>query len=222
MRRRQRCLAQCSARRACDRIDPATRLLEVAAARARERSLAATFLEGVASAIPLPDETADVIVSVFGVIFAPDAPAAAEEIARVAAPTNRVVLSAWRPRGPIAVIARLRNDAVSRAKGGATGGPPPFAWHEEAALQELFGPHGFTVSIEDAALPIVASSAEGFLDRQFRAHPGWLEAGRVLDGPAVETLRRETLDVLVDANEDPGGFRITSDYAVVTMRRAPG
>jgi SAM-dependent methyltransferase len=201
-------------------IDPATRLLEAAATRAAQRSLDATFLEGVAGAIPLPDAAADVIVSVFGVIFAPDAPAAAEEIARVAAPTSRVVLSAWRPRGAIAVIARLRNEAVSRAKGVAADGPPPFAWHEESALRELFEPHGFTVSITDAALPIVASSAEGFLDRQFRAHPGWLEAGRVLDGPAVATLRRETLDALADANEDPAGFRITSDYAVVTMRRA--
>jgi len=203
-------------------IDPATRLLEVAARRVAERSLEATFLEGVADAMPLPDATADAIVSVFGVVFAPDAPAAAQEIARVAAPTSRVVLSAWRPRGAIALIARLRTEALNRAKGattGATTGLPPFAWHDASALQELFEPYGFAVSIADAALPIAASSADAFMDGQFRDHPGWLEAGRVLDGRAVETLRREALEVLIDANEDPSGFRIMSDYAVATLRR---
>jgi SAM-dependent methyltransferase len=200
-------------------IDPSTRLLEVAATRATERSLEATFLEGVAAAMPLPSASADAIVSVFGVIFAPDAPSAAAEIARVATSTCRVVLSAWRPGGAIAVVARLRNDAIARAKGTTNGGPPPFAWHDESALRELFAPFGFAVSITDAALPIEASSAEAFVDRQFRAHPVWIEAGRVLDEPAVATLRRETLDVLDDANEDPNGFRITSGYAVATMQR---
>jgi ubiquinone/menaquinone biosynthesis C-methylase UbiE len=52
-------------------IDPARRLLEVAAVRATERSLDATFLEGVADAMPVEDAAADAIVSVFGVIFAP-------------------------------------------------------------------------------------------------------------------------------------------------------
>jgi SAM-dependent methyltransferase len=200
-------------------IDPAKRLLEAAKTRAAERSLEATFLEGVAGAMPLPDAFADAIVSVFGVIFAPDAPAAAQEMARVAASTSRVVLSAWRPGGSIAIIARLRNEAVGQAKGEAAEGPPPFAWHDESALQGLFEPHGFAVSIADASLPIEASSAEAFLDRQFRAHPGWLEAGRVLDETGVSKLRRETLDALSDANEDPNGFRVTSDYSVATMKR---
>src|SRR5207237_2974104 len=83
-------------------IDPATRLLAVAARRAEERSLDATFLEGAADAMPLPDANADAIVSVFGLIFAPDAGAAAAELARVVAPDGRVVFSAWRPHGALA------------------------------------------------------------------------------------------------------------------------
>jgi SAM-dependent methyltransferase len=201
-------------------VDPAKRLLEVAAARAAERSLEATFLEGAADAMPLDSGVADAIVSVFGVIFAPDPEAAAKEIARVAAPTGRVVLSAWRPQGPIAIIARLRGEALSRARGAATAGPLPFAWHDEAALQALFGRHGFTVSVMDAALPIVGSSPAAFIDDQFRDHPVWLQAARVLDATAAETLRAEAVGVLAGANEDPGGFRVTSDYVVATLQRA--
>src|SRR5690348_9880748 len=89
-------------------IDPAPSLLEAARARATERSVDATFLEGAADDMPLPDASADVIVSVFGVIFAPDANSAAREIERVAAPRGRIVLSAWQPYGALSEVSRLR------------------------------------------------------------------------------------------------------------------
>jgi SAM-dependent methyltransferase len=200
-------------------IDPATRLLEVAAVRATERSLDATFLEGVAEAMPLADAAADAIVSVFGVIFAPDVHAAAAEIARVARPTSRVVLSAWRPQGAIADVARLRSQAVGRMKGALTSGQAPFAWHDPSALRELFEPYSFAVSVSDAPLPFVASSAAAYAATEFRDHPGWVEAARLLDTTTLETLQAEALRVFAAANEDPSGFRVTSEYVIATMKR---
>ena len=58
-------------------LDPSPRLLAVAATEATSRQLPVTFLRGEAAAIPLPDAAADAPVSVFGVVFAPDAPAIA-------------------------------------------------------------------------------------------------------------------------------------------------
>ena len=66
-------------------VDPAPRLLEIAAANARAEGLSIDFAEGEAAAIPLADGFAKVLVSVFGVIFAPDAEAAATEMGRVSA-----------------------------------------------------------------------------------------------------------------------------------------
>jgi ubiquinone/menaquinone biosynthesis C-methylase UbiE len=80
-------------------VDPAGRLLEVAREQATERGLDARFVQGEAAALPLEDASAEVLLSVFGVIFAPDAAAAAAEMARVAAPGGRIVLSAWIPGG---------------------------------------------------------------------------------------------------------------------------
>ena len=54
----------------CDRRDPAARLLEVTRKRAAEQGLDATFALGEAAALPLQDGDADVVLSVFGVIFA--------------------------------------------------------------------------------------------------------------------------------------------------------
>src|SRR5436305_15136046 len=54
-------------------VDPATRLLEVARERAAARGLDADFATGDAAHLPVGDGEADVVLSVFGVIFAPDA-----------------------------------------------------------------------------------------------------------------------------------------------------
>ncbi len=59
------------------------------------------------------------ILSVFGVIFAPDPEAAAAELARAAAPDGRIVLAAWIPGGAISQVTRIWREAVMRALAGA-------------------------------------------------------------------------------------------------------
>lgn len=50
---------------------------------------------GDCQALDLPDESFDVVMSVMGVIFAPDHQAAARELARVCRPGGRVAITAW-------------------------------------------------------------------------------------------------------------------------------
>jgi SAM-dependent methyltransferase len=54
-----------------------------------------TFLEGNALELPVADESFDVAISNFGVIFAPDPERAAREMARALRPGGRAALSAW-------------------------------------------------------------------------------------------------------------------------------
>jgi hypothetical protein len=75
---------------------------------------------------------------VFGVIFAPDAVAAAAELARVVAPDGRVVLSAWLPGGAVGEVVRMSRQTAMAALG-APPGPPPFAWHDHETLSGLSG-----------------------------------------------------------------------------------
>jgi ubiquinone/menaquinone biosynthesis C-methylase UbiE len=67
-------------------VDPAARLLDVARARAIDHGLDITFSLGEAAALPIQSGSVDVLLSVFGVIFAPDPVTAAAEMARVTAP----------------------------------------------------------------------------------------------------------------------------------------
>jgi SAM-dependent methyltransferase len=202
-------------------VDPAERLLEVARERARAGELQATFIRGEAGAIPMADACADVVVSNFGVIFAPDPPAAAAEIARVSAPQGRVVISAWIPGGAISVLVRLRAEAIASASGSA-GAPPPFAWHDRDALLELFAAYGFSISIHEELLAFRAASPQAFIEGELRDHPMWIAARALLEPRGeLEALRDRALAALEAANEDLDGFCVTSRYVVVEARRRP-
>jgi SAM-dependent methyltransferase len=200
-------------------VDPAGRLLEVARGRVREQGLDATFVLGEAGALPLGDDEADLVLSVFGVIFASDPEAAAADMARVAGPAGRISLTAWIPEGPISELARAARQAVMDALD-APAGPQPFAWHDPDALAALLGPHGFEVEIAEEELAFTSRSSRDYLEVESGEHPLWV-AGRAVLEPLgrVDALREQALEILERGNEDPKAFRVTSRYIVATARR---
>jgi SAM-dependent methyltransferase len=199
-------------------VDPAARLLEVAARRAAARGLDARFVRGEAAALPIADGAADLVLSVFGVIFASDPRAAVTEMVRVTASEGRIVLSAWNPSGAVHKAVAAAGDAVRTALGAPTG-PPPFPWHDRTALAELFAPHGFGVSVAEQRLAFTASSARAYVDQQ-AGHP-LAVAGQAVLGPRGESepLRERMVAIYEAANEDPDAFRVTSRYIVASARR---
>jgi len=200
-------------------VDPAPRLLEAARARAAREGKKVTFLPGDAASLPVGDSSADVIVSVFALIFAPDPAAAAAEMSRVLAPGGRIVLSAWIPAGAMFEMTSTAADAVRQAVG-APPEPEPFAWEQHDALLNLLASHGFSVQVTHHALAFTASSAQEFLDDQAQNHPMAIAGLSVLEqlGQA-EALRARLLAILEKGNEDTQKFRATSCYAVATARR---
>lgn len=201
-------------------VDPAPRLLDVGRARAVEADLRIEFLTGDAGAIPVADGATDLVLSVLGVIYAPDAEAAAAEIARVTAPAGRVVFSAWIPEGALAQAGRARAVAIARAAG--HGDPsPPFPWHDPDAVGELFGAHGFAVASHEHHLAFTAESPEAFAATEFERQPIWVAGRRALDAAQARTaVEQRVIEILRAANESPGGFRVTSRYRVFTAARS--
>jgi SAM-dependent methyltransferase len=200
-------------------VDPSARLLEVAAADAAPRGLDAEFAPGDAAALPLGDGEADLVISVFGAIFAPDPAAAAAEIARVTAPGGRIVMGAWIPGGAVSAAVRMSREAVAAA----LGAPPPaspFAWHERDELAGLFGPHGFDVATEEHRISFGAPSAREFVEAEAANHP-LAVASRAVLGDGAEALNGQLVAMYEQANEDPGAFRVTSRYVVATASRDP-
>ena len=200
-------------------VDPAQRLLDVAAAEADRRGLDATFVVGEAADMPLPDSSADVVISVFGAIFAPDPKAAAAEMTRVLDPEGRMLISAWIPDGAISRAVRLSRQTVSEVLGQPPAAPP-FPWHEQGALEELFHPHGMSVSLSEHRISFTAPSVEQFVDSEGENHPLAVAARPILEEAGrSEELRDALLALYGEANEDPDGFRVTSRYVIAEIKR---
>ena len=213
--------ASCGAR--VTGVDPARRLLTVARERAAAQDVEVSFVPGDASNLPVGDASADLALSVFGVIFAPDATAAAAEISRVLGPAGRLFLTAWIPSGPIADVNRLVFQTIARTVG-APPAPPPFPWHDGAALAGLLEPHGFEITVRERQLAFAASSARAFLASQTEDHPlhVLLRAALSTHGASEPELLKSSLALLEAGNEDPGAFRVTSRYVVAAARRPAG
>lgn len=80
-------------------VDIATNLLQQGRVRAQAQGLTIQFDEGDAEQLPYDDSAFDVIVSMFGVMFAPRPDNAAAELTRVCRAGGRIALANWTPTG---------------------------------------------------------------------------------------------------------------------------
>ncbi|HEY8502972.1 MAG TPA: methyltransferase domain-containing protein [Gemmataceae bacterium] len=117
-------------------LDLTPELLTVAQKRAAEEGYDdITWTVGDAEDLPFPDGTFDVVVSSCGLMFAPDQPKVAAEVARVTRPGGRVAIQAWTPEGGVG-----RMFAVTAAYAPPPAGvPSPFEWGDEAKVKRLLG-----------------------------------------------------------------------------------
>jgi SAM-dependent methyltransferase len=200
-------------------VDPSQRLLEVAAADAERRDLDAEFVLGEGASMPISAAEADVVVSVFGVIFADDPVAAASEIARVTKSSGRVIFSAWIPGGPISDAIRLARNTVTEILDEPPSAPP-FAWHEREPVAELFEPHGFSLSLTEHPISFSAPSIDEFMRIEGENHPIAIATQPMLERAGrADEVRAGMRRIYEKANEDSEGLRITSRYAIAELTR---
>jgi SAM-dependent methyltransferase len=197
-------------------LDAAARLIEVARARAQAEDLPARFTVGDAEELPFEDATFDVVLSVFGVIFAADAERAFAEIVRVLRPGGRALISAWVPEGTIDAMV----GTFMRAAAAVIGRPPErFPWHDAAAVGELAARHGATLSVDEAEVAFADESPEAYLAAMQEHHPMSVAMRPAIErGSGSEAVREQALAILREGNEDPDAFRVTSRYRVLTVR----
>ena len=125
-----------AARRFCDVMstDYVPELLEDGRRRAVAERLSIVFEKADAEALPFGDESFDVVLSSFGVMFTPNHARAAQEMLRVCRRGGRIGLANWTPRGFIGRVFAVVNRHVSPP----VGLTPPSRWGMEDHLEELF------------------------------------------------------------------------------------
>jgi ubiquinone/menaquinone biosynthesis C-methylase UbiE len=211
--------ALAAARRGCEvvGVDFVPALLERGRIRAEAEHLDVEFLDGDAEALPFLDASFDAVLSIYGVMFAPDHQRAAAELARVCRPGGRIALASWTPDGFIGDTFGV----FSRHVPPAPGLQPPVRWGDEAYLDSLFGNIAASVASHRRTAVFRFRSAEENVDF-FRTYYGpTLRAFESLDPPGRESLRNDLLALArrYDRNGGTGPIAITADYLETVIDR---
>jgi len=124
-------------------VDIARNLVEAGNRRAREQNLTnCRFQEGDASDLHgLQERTFDLVVSIFGAMFAPKPFDVAKEMVRVTRPGGRIIMGNWIPGDPTLVSQILRISS-SYTPPAPEGFVSPMTWGLEANVTERFAAAG--------------------------------------------------------------------------------
>jgi SAM-dependent methyltransferase len=123
-------------------VDIATNLLDQARMRTRAEQLDIRFEEGDAEELPYGDESFDVVVSMFGAMFAPRPELVAAELIRVCRPGGLIAMANWTSRGFVAKTFQVTAKMVPPP----AGVPPPLLWGDEATVLQRLGQGSAKVS----------------------------------------------------------------------------
>ena len=120
-------------------IDIAKNLVEAGNRRAAEQGLAnLKFHEGDASnLLQVPDKSFDLVVSIFGAMFAPKPFEVAKEMVRVTRPGGRIVMGNWIPNDPT-FVAQLLKISSNYTPPPPEGFVSPMTWGIESNVIERF------------------------------------------------------------------------------------
>jgi len=151
-----------AARRWCDvtSTDYVPALLDDGRRRAEADRLSIQFQVADAEALPFADGSFDVVLSSFGVMFAPNHVRTASELVRVCRHGGRIGLANWTPRG---FIGRLFG-VVGRHVPPPPALTPPSRWGMEEHLDHLFNPSTSAIHTTRRDFVFRYRSAEHWID----------------------------------------------------------
>ena len=203
-----------AARRGADvtATDYVPSLLDLTRRRAAGEGLAIRTEHADAEALPYPDGSFDVVLSTFGVMFAPNQEQATAELVRACRPGGRIGLANWTPSGFIGQMFKT----VGRHVPPPAGVRPPVAWGDEARLEELFGDHVDALTVRRRHFIFRYRSAQDWLDT-FRTYYGpTLKAFAAIDDATRAALELDLLALAEQFNtSSTGTLRVPSEYLEV-------
>jgi SAM-dependent methyltransferase len=206
-------------------VDIAANLVEAGNARAQSLGLAnISFQEGDASDLrELEDDSFDVVLSMFGAMFAPRPFDVANEMVRVTRPGGRIVMGNWIPGDPT-LVAQILTISSAYSPPPPEGFISPMTWGVEADVIERFAGAGApeeNISFERDTYTFSFPGAPSELLAEFRTYYGpTMNAFEAAAADARETDLQADLESLFNAqNGSPpeGATSIPATYLRVTV-----
>ncbi len=116
-------------------LDIAPNLLEQAGQRAQSENLKIEFIEGDAEKLPYPAGQFEVVLSMFGAMFAPRPEVVASELKRVCRPGGLIAMGNWTPEGFVGQMFQI----TARHAPPPPDILPPSLWGVEKVVAERLG-----------------------------------------------------------------------------------
>lgn len=191
-------------------------LLDRGRERAEADGFSVAFQEADAEALPFPDQSFDVVLSTFGVMFTPNQEKAAAEMLRVVKVGGRIGMANWTPESFIGQLFKTIGKYIPPAPGVKS----PALWGNAPHLEALFGKQA-AVTGQSRHFVFRYRSAAHWLEI-FRTYYGpVLKAFAALDPPARNGLEADINDLLARFNTARDGtFVAPGEYfeAIVTRK----
>lgn len=200
-------------------VDLAPEMLARAGAGARSAGVELTLIEGDAEALPLPDRSADVVVSSFGCMFAPRHAMAAGEIMRVLRPGGRFGVCGWTLRSD--VVAFLGMVAPHMPPPPAFAEPPPL-WGDPDHVTEVFGPGATDLCFRHGTVDMSFASVDEAVHLYTERFGPLLLARELLEPQGRwQTLVDDLRAFFTERTRPDGAPDLLAEYLVSMGRRAP-
>ena len=199
-------------------VDIAPNLLDRGRQRAAREGLSIRFDEGDAEKLPYPDASFDLVVSMFGAMFAPRPERVVKELLRVCRPGGQIAMATWTPRGFAGELFKTTGKYAPPP----LGTPAPALWGDEATVRERFSD-----GVRELRMtPIIAHLKYPF------SVPDTVELFRRYFGPAQKAFEalpadrqaalREDLESLYTRHNTAtdGTTDVAAEYLDIAMTRA--
>ena len=206
-------------------VDIAENLVAAGNARAAAAGLDnLQFQHGDASRLTgLANSSFDLVVSIFGAMFAPRPFDVASEMVRVTKPGGRIVMGNWIPGDPT-LVAQILKISAAYTPPPPQGFVSPMTWGDENQVRERFEAAGIAVGD-------IAFSRKTWVFRQDGPAENLLETFRLYYGPTMnayeaagkdnraDQLHRELVDLFVAQNRGDGRTEIPATYLQVDIAK---
>jgi ubiquinone/menaquinone biosynthesis C-methylase UbiE len=206
-------------------VDIASNLVAAGNARAEELGLSnLSFQEGDAADLgELDDERFDLVVSIFGAMFAPKPFDVAREMVRVTKPGGRIVMGNWIPNDPT-LVAQILKISAAYSPPPAEGFVSPMTWGVEEEVIERFTQAGapeekisferrtYTFDFPDTPAELVGLFKD-YYGPTMNAFAAAAEKGREAE------LQSELTTLFEDQNTSEDGTSIPATFLQVVVSR---
>jgi ubiquinone/menaquinone biosynthesis C-methylase UbiE len=190
-------------------------LLDKASARAQAEGLRnVQFQVADVEDLPYPDASFDLVLSTFGVMFAPNHARSAQEMLRVVRPGGRIGLANWTPDSFIGRLFKIIGKHVAPPAGVQS----PALWGSEAHLRTLFG---------DA---VDLRCEKKHFNFRFRSPAHWVQVFREFYGPThkafgalqpegQKALEQDILTLIGEFNRAAPSMVVPSEYLEIVATK---